>query len=90
MTERPYVEDLAIGEVNTTAETPVREADIIEFARRYDAQDMHTGSQGPSCNAFGGLIASGWHTAALVMRLLVDSDPLGSSHSSVGVDRARL
>ncbi len=72
MIERRFLEDLAVGEVNTTPEIAVTEADIIEFARRYDPQDIHT-------RAFEGLIASGWHTAALVMRLLVNSRPLGST-----------
>jgi acyl dehydratase len=79
MSERRFLEDLAVGEVNTTPEVAVNEADIIEFARRYDPQDMHTGAQASACGAFDGLIASGWHTAALVMRLLVDSHPLGST-----------
>ena len=72
MIERRFLEDLAVGEVNSTPEISVSEADILEFARRYDPQDMHT-------HASEGLIASGWHTAALVMRLLVDSHPLGST-----------
>ncbi len=72
MIERRFLEDLAVGEVNTTPEIAVSEADIIEFARRYDPQDIHT-------RAFEGLIASGWHTAAMVMRLLVNSHPLGST-----------
>src|SRR5579875_2773196 len=72
MMKRRFLEDLIVGEVNATSEIAVNEADIIEFARRYDPQDMHTGSG-------EGLIASGWHTAALVMRLLVDSHPLGSA-----------
>ncbi len=72
MIERRFLEDLAVGEVNATPEIAVSEADIIDFARHYDPQDMHT-------RASEGLIASGWHTAALVMRLLVDSHPLGST-----------
>jgi acyl dehydratase len=79
MTERRFLEDLAVGEVNATPEIAVSEADIIEFARRYDPQDIHTGAQASACGAFDGLIASGWHTAALVMRLLVDSHPLGGT-----------
>ncbi|MFL6351020.1 MAG: MaoC/PaaZ C-terminal domain-containing protein [Bryobacteraceae bacterium] len=72
-----YLEDLTVGEGNTTREIAVSEADILDFARRYDPQDMHT--QASSRGAFDGLIASGWHTAALVMRLLVDSHPLGGT-----------
>lgn len=90
MTDCRYLEDLAVGELNTTGEIAVREADIIEFARRYDPQDMHTGAQSAICAALGGLIASGWHTAALVMRLLVDSHPLGSTLLfGLGIDDLR-
>ena len=78
MAEFRYVEDLAVGEVNRTREIEVKEADIIEFARNYDPQGMHTSPEAASSGAFGGLVASGWHTAALVMRLLVDSQPHGS------------
>jgi acyl dehydratase len=79
MMERRYLEDLVVSECNTTPEVAVSEADIVEFAQRYDPQEMHADAQGSSQSAFTGLIASGWHTAALVMRLLVDSHPLGST-----------
>jgi acyl dehydratase len=53
------LEDLTVGEVHTSPEIAVTEADIIEFARRYDPQDMHTGAQAPSGAAFHGLQAGG-------------------------------
>jgi acyl dehydratase len=90
MTKRRYLEDLTGGEVNTTPEIAVSEADIVKFALRYDPQPMHTGLDAGLCGSFGGLIASGWHTAALVMRLLVDSHPLGStSLLGLGVEDLR-
>ena len=90
MSERRYLEDLAIGEINTTREIAMREADMIKFARCYDPQEMHTGVEAASRSAFGGLTASGWHTAALVMRLLVDSHPLGGTPLlGLGVDDLR-
>ena len=49
------------------------EADILDFARRFDPQPIHTDPHAP-----GGLIASGWHTAAVVMRLVADARPLGN------------
>ena len=67
-----YLEDLQVGDKVQTASVTVTEADILDFARRFDPQPMHTDPHAP-----GGLIASGWHTAALVMRLFVDSNPLG-------------
>lgn len=85
-----YLEDLAVGEVNTTLEAAVSKADMIEFAQLYDPQPMHTSVEAGSCATFSGLIASGWHTAALVMRLLVDSHPLGSTPLlGLGVDDLR-
>jgi acyl dehydratase len=56
----------------------VSEDQILEFARQYDPQPMHADPQAAARGPFRGLIASGWHTAALVMRLAVDSNPLGS------------
>jgi acyl dehydratase len=67
-----YLEDLQVGEKAQTGSATLTEADILEFARRFDPQAMHTDPHAP-----GGLIASGWHTAALVMRLVADARPLG-------------
>ena len=72
MTKR-YLEDLQVGEKIQTAPVTVTEEDILDFSRRFDPQPMHTDP-----NVEGGLIASGWHTAALVMRLVADARPLGS------------
>jgi acyl dehydratase len=71
VTER-YLEDLQVGEKTQTGSVTITEADILDFARRFDPQPMHTDPHAP-----GGLIASGWHTAALVMRLVADARPLG-------------
>ena len=71
MTKR-YLEDLQVGEKILTPAVTVTEEDVIEFARRFDPQPMHMDRDAP-----GGLIASGWHTAALVMRMTVDANPLG-------------
>jgi len=67
-----YLEDLRVGEKIQTAAVTVTEEDILDFSRRFDPQPMHTDPNAP-----GGLIASGWHTGALVMRLVVDANPLG-------------
>lgn len=68
-----FLEDLHVGAKIQTASVTLTEEDILEFARRFDPQPMHTDPHSP-----GGLIASGWHTAALVMRLVADAKPLGS------------
>jgi acyl dehydratase len=67
-----YLEDLQVGQKVQTASVTLTQEDILEFARRYDPQPMHTDPNAP-----GGLIASGWHTAAIVMRLVADAKPLG-------------
>ena len=89
MTER-YFEDYTPGTVSTSGMMPVSEADIIDFARRYDPQAMHTDPEAAAGGPFGGLIASGWHTAALMMRLVVDHflSPQ-SSVASPGIDELR-
>ena len=68
----------------------VGEDEIIEFARKYDPQAMHTDPQAAAHGRFGGLIASGWHTGALMMRLFADNflSP-ASSVASPGLDELR-
>jgi acyl dehydratase len=67
-----YLEDLQVGEKTTTGSVTVTEAEMLDFSRKFDPQPMHTDP-----NVAGGLIASGWHTAAVVMRLVADARPLG-------------
>jgi acyl dehydratase len=89
MTAR-YFEDYAEGAVFTAGAMPVTEADIIDFARKYDPQEMHTDPEAASRGYFGGLIASGWHTGAMMMRLFADNflSP-ASSVASPGLDELR-
>jgi hypothetical protein len=58
-----YFEDYPPGAVFEGGAIPVSEAEILEFARKYDAQAMHTNPAAAASGFFGGLIASGWHTA---------------------------
>jgi len=68
----------------------VGEAEILDFARHYDPQAMHTDPEAARSGRFGGLIASGWHTAALMMRLFVtDFLSPASSIASPGIDELR-
>lgn len=67
-----YFEDYVPGSVYEFGSIIVSEKDIIEFARKYDPQPFHVDSRKAGEGPFGGIIASGWHTAALTMRLLVD------------------
>ena len=65
-----YFEDYRPGLIVTAGPVIVSEAEILDFARRYDPQPMHTDAASAQAGQFGGLIASGWHTAALTMRLI--------------------
>jgi acyl dehydratase len=67
-----YFEDYIPGSVYEFGSMRVKEEEMIEFARRYDPQAYHVDLEAARKSAFGGLIASGWFTAALTMRLLVD------------------
>ncbi len=57
----------------------VTEAGCLEFARAYDPQPMHTDPEAAARGRFGGLIASGWYTAVLVMRLIATARLLGDT-----------
>lgn len=71
MTEPLYLEDMVPGRRFTSpGSVGVSEADICAFAREYDPQPFHLDDEAARGTPFGGLAASGWHTAALTMRLL--------------------
>jgi acyl dehydratase len=69
-----YFEDFTIGQRFETGSVTVSEADIIAFARQFDPQYYHVDPQAAKNSAFGGLIASGFHTLSLSMRLFFDLD----------------
>src|SRR3984885_15881077 len=70
-----YLEDLKPGQRFKTGSHPLTEDEIKAFARDYDPQPFHTDPEAARHSFFGGLAASGWHTAAISMRLQVDSGP---------------
>jgi acyl dehydratase len=84
-----YFEDFSVGEVIELGSRTLSQESIIAFAREFDPQPFHTDPEAAKRSAFGGLIASGWHTASLYMRLLVDGmvSAVASSMGSPGVDR---
>ena len=85
-----YFEDYIPGAVFEYGEIRVDEAEIIEFASRFDPQDMHVDPEAARRGRFGGLIASGWHTGAMMMRLLADNFlPKAASLASPGIDELR-
>ena len=68
-----YLEDFHEGQVFELGEETIREQEIVEFARRFDAQPFHVDAEAAKRSIYGGLIASGWHTASFFMGLLVRS-----------------
>lgn len=76
MTEGLYVEDLTIGQRYCAGPLDVSLEDIKRFAKEYDPQYFHVDEELAKASLFGGIVASGWHTAALTMKLLIaDGSP---------------
>jgi acyl dehydratase len=69
-----YLEDFAIGQMYRSSRLRVDKDQIIAFAAQFDPQSYHLDEEAGRKSVFGGLVASGWHTAALTMRLLVDGE----------------
>ena len=76
MTDALYLEDLYVGQRFTSAPHLLDAEQIKRFAAEYDPQPFHLDEAAAKASLFGGLAASGWHTAAMTMRMLVDSVPL--------------
>jgi len=77
-----FLEDYVVGEVlKPTRRLRVEKDAIIAFARQFDPQPFHLDEEAGRKSIFGGLVASGWHTAAMTMRLVADSEyrPAGGS-----------
>ncbi len=67
-----YFDDLAVGQTFNAGPITMERDRIIAFAREFDPQPMHTGEADADGNITDELIASGWHTAAVTMRMLID------------------
>ena len=79
-----YWEDFKVGESTDLGSHSLTEAEILAFARKYDPQPFHTDLEAARRSIFGGLIASGWHTCAIMMRLIYDGFILGKNAASMG------
>jgi acyl dehydratase len=85
-----HLEDFAVGQIFRSASLRVTEADIKAFAEKFDPQPFHLDDASARATLFGGLAASGWHTAALTMRLLVDGGaPIAGGIIGAGTDELR-
>ena len=88
-TER-YFEDLTVGSVYEYGDYLLTEDEIVEFARKYDPQPFHLDHEAAKGSIFGGLAASGWNTAAAMMRMLVDHHlSPATSMGPPGIDEIR-
>lgn len=85
-----YYEELTVGDSDSFGEYEVTAEEVTAFASQYDPQPIHTDPEAAEGTMFGGLVASGWHTAAMTMRLLVDHKLTGSgAMGAYGVDALR-
>ena len=85
-----YFEDYIPGAIYEYGSITVVQEDIVAFAKNFDPQDFHTDPDAAKQTIFGGLIASGWHTAGMMMRLYADHYlSKVASLSSPGVDELR-
>ena len=85
-----FFDDFVVGEVIDLGSVDVTEAAILEFAEQYDPQPFHVDPDPAAESPFGGLIASGWHTCAMYMRLLCDGLlNRSSSQGASGIEELR-
>jgi acyl dehydratase len=85
-----YFEDFSVGDATEVGPVTVSEAEIVDFAERFDPQPFHIDAEAAKASPFGGLIASGWHTTALFMGMFVRAVLLDSaSLGSPGVEEIR-
>jgi len=73
MTFKYYWEDLAAGETVDIGSHTITAEEIIAFAKQFDPQPFHVDAEKAKDSIYGGLIASGWHTCSIAMRLMCDS-----------------
>ena len=86
-----YLEEFRVGESAEYGEHTITEAEIVAFANRYDPQRFHVDPGGAEASVHGGLIASGWHTTCLAMRMAVEHGYLRDAAviAGVGVENLR-
>ena len=85
-----YWEDFKVGEVEQIGGKRVDKEEMIEFATQFDPQPFHIDEAAAKKSMYGGLIASGWHTCAMVMRMMCDAYVLQSaSVGSPGIDNLK-
>ncbi len=71
-TQERYLEDFVEGSIHAFGPVTISEDEIIQFGKSFDPQIFHTDPEGAKGTVYGGLIASGWHTCSLFMRMFVE------------------
>ncbi len=89
MTKERYFDDLKVGDRFKSELLEVTEKQVIEFAHKFDPQMFHLTRKSAERTIFKGLIASGWHTAAMTMRLFVQTLNFTEGAIGLGVDELR-
>lgn len=85
-----YFEDFEVGKTIEVGQRSVTEEEIIAFATQFDPQPFHVDKEAAAKSIYGGIIASGWHTCSMMMRLMVDGVARNSSSlGSPGLDEIR-
>jgi len=84
-----YFDDLKSGDRFNSETYSVTEAEIVEFGRKFDPQLFHVDPMSAGQTMFKGLVASGWHTAAITMRLFVQTLHFAKGAIGLGVDELR-
>lgn len=85
-----YFEDFVPGQEFDLGTRTVNDDEIIAFATQFDPQPFHIDKEAAAKSIYGGVIASGWHTCAMIMRMVVDGMPCAnSSMGSPGLDGVR-
>jgi len=90
MTAGKWFEDFTVGEEIRSPAKTLTEAEIVDFAWRYDPQPFHIDKEAANASIYGGLIASGWHLGSVAFRLFTMTNSLGeASLGAPGVDEIR-
>ena len=85
-----YFEDFEVGKTIEVGTRTINEEEIVEFAMKYDPQPFHVDHDAAAKSVYGGIIASGWQTCSMMMRMMVDGYLRDSSSlGSPGVDEVR-
>lgn len=84
-----FYEDISVGDVQNSDGYQISKEEIVEFGEKYDPQPFHIDEHAAADSVFGGLVASGWQTAAICMRLHVESNEDTATQAGLGVDDLR-